>query len=431
MARNGHRSPPRVRPAAAACCSRAETVRPSALAPHTASNPGGKAVGAPVTGSVCTQKRGRLDAQHAVDVQLRACAPPSAVRRHCTTCARSPPRGAGASVDAQPQPAQDPQAHARCPRWPRRCRRRPARCARTRRAAPVASGRTSASPTCESPKRRDRPSARQASLPFVTTTPPEGFRQHRFTPPPGVHDRARRPARRVGAGSPRSPVRARATGTAIRELDPVGVEQASCLPTGCSTRPIAAIYVTTLRRTHQTAAPLAARLGLTPTRRARPARGVPRRMGRRRVPDPCDGRRPDLRADLHRGTLGRDPGCGTARRLRRARVAAASSVSSPRTRPARRGRVARRRDRSTASPVTGARRFAFSGADNASISEVVAAAIASSCVATTTSRTLPAQARTPAFRSRRPAGGHGAVARAALRPSATRLTGFCGCSPRR
>src|SRR3954469_23582754 len=47
-------------------------------------------------------------------------------------------------------------------------------------------------------------------------------------------------------------------------LAPEGEIQAERVGERLSTEPIVAIYVTTLRRTHQTAAPLAARLGLTP-----------------------------------------------------------------------------------------------------------------------------------------------------------------------
>ena len=47
-------------------------------------------------------------------------------------------------------------------------------------------------------------------------------------------------------------------------LDPNGHDQARHLADRLGTRPIDAIYVTTLRRTHETAAPLAERLGLTP-----------------------------------------------------------------------------------------------------------------------------------------------------------------------
>jgi probable phosphoglycerate mutase len=48
-------------------------------------------------------------------------------------------------------------------------------------------------------------------------------------------------------------------------LAPEGRAQAELVGERLSLEPIAAIYVTTLRRTHETAAPLAARLGLTPS----------------------------------------------------------------------------------------------------------------------------------------------------------------------
>jgi probable phosphoglycerate mutase len=47
-------------------------------------------------------------------------------------------------------------------------------------------------------------------------------------------------------------------------LDPVGEKQAELVAEALATEPITAIYVTTLRRTAQTAAPLAKRLGLEP-----------------------------------------------------------------------------------------------------------------------------------------------------------------------
>lgn len=48
------------------------------------------------------------------------------------------------------------------------------------------------------------------------------------------------------------------------DLDPVGVEQAERAATRLAGEDVAAIYVTPLVRTHQTAAPLTARLGLEP-----------------------------------------------------------------------------------------------------------------------------------------------------------------------
>jgi 2,3-bisphosphoglycerate-dependent phosphoglycerate mutase len=88
-------------------------------------------------------------------------------------------------------------------------------------------------------------------------------RQHRFSPPPGAADlllirhgeteAARRGvsfALRDGQGDP--------------VLRPEGEEQARAVAARLRDQPIAAIYVTTLRRTHQTAAPLAEALGITP-----------------------------------------------------------------------------------------------------------------------------------------------------------------------
>jgi len=53
-------------------------------------------------------------------------------------------------------------------------------------------------------------------------------------------------------------------GASDPELDPVGVEQADRVAARLAGEQIAAIYVTPLRRTAQTAAPLAAHLGLEP-----------------------------------------------------------------------------------------------------------------------------------------------------------------------
>jgi probable phosphoglycerate mutase len=48
------------------------------------------------------------------------------------------------------------------------------------------------------------------------------------------------------------------------DLDPVGVDEAQRAAARLAAEPVAAVYVTPLVRTHQTAAPLAARLGLEP-----------------------------------------------------------------------------------------------------------------------------------------------------------------------
>jgi probable phosphoglycerate mutase len=89
------------------------------------------------------------------------------------------------------------------------------------------------------------------------------YRQYRFSRPPGaselllVRHGESAPAREGhdfplvdGHGDP--------------PLDPVGVEQAERVADRLEHEPVAAIYVSTLRRTAQTAAPLARRLGIEP-----------------------------------------------------------------------------------------------------------------------------------------------------------------------
>ena len=88
-------------------------------------------------------------------------------------------------------------------------------------------------------------------------------RQLKFTPPPGaatillVRHGESAPVRE---GEP-VPLLGGASDPA---LDPVGVEQAERVAARLATEPVDAIYVTPLRRTAQTAAPLAERLGLEP-----------------------------------------------------------------------------------------------------------------------------------------------------------------------
>jgi len=92
---------------------------------------------------------------------------------------------------------------------------------------------------------------------------PAGYRQYRFAPAPGATDLL---IIRHGESAPAredAPAELR-DGHADPDLDPVGQEQAGRLADRFADDHIDAIYVTTLRRTAQTAAPLAARLGLTP-----------------------------------------------------------------------------------------------------------------------------------------------------------------------
>jgi 2,3-bisphosphoglycerate-dependent phosphoglycerate mutase len=89
------------------------------------------------------------------------------------------------------------------------------------------------------------------------------YRQHRFTLPEGATDLL---IVRHGESAPARPSSPAPTvdGHGDPELAPEGREQAERLADRLQHESIDAIYVTTLRRTAQTAAPLAARLGLTP-----------------------------------------------------------------------------------------------------------------------------------------------------------------------
>ena len=92
----------------------------------------------------------------------------------------------------------------------------------------------------------------------------EGIRQHRFTRASGattVLGAVRHGESEAEVPGKPFPLR---DGHGDPALHPEGVRQAELLADRLQHERIDAIYVTTLRRTHQTAAPLAARLGLTP-----------------------------------------------------------------------------------------------------------------------------------------------------------------------
>lgn len=92
---------------------------------------------------------------------------------------------------------------------------------------------------------------------------PKVFRQFRFRRPPGATELL---LVRHGESEPVIPGRPvpLRDGHGDPALAPEGRIQAERLAERLSRHPIDAIYVSTLRRTHETAAPLAARLGLTP-----------------------------------------------------------------------------------------------------------------------------------------------------------------------
>ncbi len=91
----------------------------------------------------------------------------------------------------------------------------------------------------------------------------EEYRQHVYRPPEGAADIL---LIRHGESEPAVPGVPFPTvdGHGDPALHPTGVAQARAVGARLRDQPIGAIYVTTLRRTHQTAASLAAHLGLTP-----------------------------------------------------------------------------------------------------------------------------------------------------------------------
>ncbi|MBM1558627.1 histidine phosphatase family protein [Sulfitobacter mediterraneus] len=89
------------------------------------------------------------------------------------------------------------------------------------------------------------------------------MRQHRFTAPKGAADLIL-----IRHGETQAAVRGQnfpmVGGQGDPALRPEGHAQAEAVGARLRDHPIDAIYVTTMQRTHQTAAPLAAHLGLTP-----------------------------------------------------------------------------------------------------------------------------------------------------------------------
>jgi probable phosphoglycerate mutase len=89
------------------------------------------------------------------------------------------------------------------------------------------------------------------------------YRQRRFQPPPGATEIL---LVRHGESAPEVPGQPapQVDGHGDPALAPGGQRQAELVGARLAGQPIAAIYVSTLQRTHQTAAPLARHLGLTP-----------------------------------------------------------------------------------------------------------------------------------------------------------------------
>jgi probable phosphoglycerate mutase len=197
------------------------------------------------------------------------------------------------------------------------------------------------------------------------------LRQYRFTPPNGATELL---IVRHGESAPARPGEpfALTDGHGDPELAPEGRWQADRLGERLAQERIDAIYVTSLRRTHETAAPLASRLGLEP-RVERDLRevflgewegGVYRQKA-------AEGD-PIFREAMESGEWGRIPGAETTEQLRSRCVAGLERI------------VTAHPDQRVVAVVhggvigvllghaTGGRPFAFVGADNASISHVVA-----------------------------------------------------------
>lgn len=95
------------------------------------------------------------------------------------------------------------------------------------------------------------------------TAEPKEYRQHRFAPPPGATDIL---LVRHGESAPAREDRpfALVDGQGDPELAPDGRDQAQQVAERLCNEPIDAVYVTNLRRTRETAQPLLERLGIEP-----------------------------------------------------------------------------------------------------------------------------------------------------------------------
>jgi 2,3-bisphosphoglycerate-dependent phosphoglycerate mutase len=93
--------------------------------------------------------------------------------------------------------------------------------------------------------------------------PAGGYRQVRFTAPPAATEIVLVRHGETIAADPATPFPL-VEGQGDPELAPVGIEQAERVADRLEGSKVDAIYVTTLRRTQETAAPLATRLGLIP-----------------------------------------------------------------------------------------------------------------------------------------------------------------------
>lgn len=207
---------------------------------------------------------------------------------------------------------------------------------------------------------------------MLRTVPDETteYRQYRFRPPPGATELL---VVRHGESAPARPGQqfALADGHGDPELAPEGRWQAEQLGVRLAKEDIHAIYVTSLRRTHETARPLATRLGLEPVVE-RDLREVflgewEGGMYRQKA---AEGDPLFLKA-MKEGEWGHIPGAETSAELRERSVAAIERIvqqhPDERVVVVSHGGVIG----CLLGHSTGARPLAFIGADNASISHIV------------------------------------------------------------
>ncbi|WP_109464583.1 histidine phosphatase family protein [Albibacillus kandeliae] len=196
------------------------------------------------------------------------------------------------------------------------------------------------------------------------------YHQTVYTPPEGAADlllirHGRTEAARPGESFPML------DGHGDPALHPEGEEQAVLVGERLKNDPISAIYVTTLRRTHQTAAPLAAHLGLTPKVEAdlREVRLGDWDGGEYRI-KAAEGA-PEFKRAIERQEWGEIPNAETTAQLH-ARVRAgllriAAAHPNERVAVVVHGGVVG----AAMALASGAQAFHFNGADNGSISRLV------------------------------------------------------------
>jgi probable phosphoglycerate mutase len=205
---------------------------------------------------------------------------------------------------------------------------------------------------------------------IVSTVPDEGIRQHRFEPWPGSTTLL---LVRHGESTRSHPERPfpLTDGHGDPPLDAFGHRQATRLAGRLQHERVDAIYVTTLRRTHETAAPLATQLGIEPVVVAdlREVHLGEWEGGLFRVRavegDPVFAE--VMREERWDMIPGAEPLDAFDARVRRGLQQIVDAHPDGRVVVVAHGGVIGH----VLHQVTGSRRFAFSGADNASISEIV------------------------------------------------------------